>query len=180
MLLLAFGIATYCHRRPAAFGVLLGYGLTSLALVVVIVAAFKILARWCRHRRLRAIGIAGVDAMDGLEFERYVAALLKDHGFTSIKLTDRFDLGVDIIARKDGVMWGIQVKRYNGVVKADAIRQVVTALKFYGCDRAMVITNSCYSRPAKKLAVSNGCVLVDRSELARLIWSRSGGLHSNC
>jgi HJR/Mrr/RecB family endonuclease len=41
----------------------------------------------------------------------------------------------------------------------------------YRCSRAMVVTNSTYTSRAKTLGKSNGCVLVDRVELARLIES---------
>ena len=100
--------------------------------------------------------------MTGLEFERCIAGLLKQQGYTNVRLTEKYDYGVDIIAEKDGIRWGIQVKRYAGLVKADAIRQVVTALKIYNCDRSMVITNSTYSMVAKDLASCNNCVLIDR------------------
>ncbi|HUY53138.1 MAG TPA: restriction endonuclease [Candidatus Dormibacteraeota bacterium] len=107
--------------------------------------------------------------MIGLEFERYVAGLLKTHGYTNVELTKHFDYGVDIIAEKDGTRWGIQVKRYSGLVKADAVRQVVTALKKYNCERSMVITNSTYSIVAKDLASCNNCVLIDRGILLQWI-----------
>lgn len=57
-----------------------------------------------------------------------------------MQLTEHYDLGVDIVARKDGVTWGVQVKHYSGLVGINAVRQVVVALKMYGCDRAMVVT----------------------------------------
>ena len=65
--------------------------------------------------------------MDGLRFERYIKLLLERIGFYSVKLIPRFDLGVDVIATKDNVTWGIQVKLYSGMVTAHAVRQVVTA-----------------------------------------------------
>lgn len=106
-----------------------------------------------------------VDNMSGLAFERYVADLLSKRGYTNIQLTEHYDFGVDIVADKAGVRWGIQVKRYSGLVKAEAVRQVVTALPLYGCDQAMVITNSTFSHVAQVLAESNNCVLVDRRKL---------------
>jgi restriction system protein len=109
-----------------------------------------------------------IDAMTGLEFERYVAQLLLLQGYGAVRLTEKYDYGIDIIAIKDGITWGIQVKRYSGLVKADAVRQVVTALKKYHCDRAMVITNSIYSNVAKELARTNGCILIDRARLMRM------------
>ena len=106
--------------------------------------------------------------MDGVSFEHYVAQLLIDQGYANVSLTEHYDYGVDIIAEKDGVRWGIQVKRYSGLVKAEAVRQVVTGLRLYGCDRAMVVTNSTYSNVAKRLAEGNDCVLIDRYGLATL------------
>ena len=111
---------------------------------------------------------ASIDNMTGLQFEQYIAKLLKQRGYSNVRLTEQYDLGVDIIADKDGIRWGIQVKRYSGLVKAEAVRQVVTALKFYNCDKSMVITNSYFSNVAKSLADSNDCILVDRLKLEAL------------
>lgn len=99
--------------------------------------------------------------MDGLEFQEYVADMLKRQGYPDVMLAERYDYGVDIIATKDGVRWGVQAKRYSGLVGADAVRQVVAGLCMYDCERAMVVTNSTFSRVACKLAASNNCMLVD-------------------
>jgi HJR/Mrr/RecB family endonuclease len=112
--------------------------------------------------------VARIDSMTGLEFERYIANLLRMQG-CKVRLTEHYDLGIDIIAEKDGRRWGIQVKRYSGYVGIEAVRAVVAALKMYHRDRAMVVTNSVFSRSAKALAQSNACVLVDRTILVRWI-----------
>lgn len=114
------------------------------------------------------IRLQDIDSMDGVSFEHYVAQLLIEQGYANVSLTEHYDYGVDIIAEKDGIRWGIQVKRYSGLVKAEAVRQVVTGLRLYGCDRAMVITNSTYSNVARRLAEGNDCVLIDRSGLSSL------------
>ena len=140
-------------------------GVYQLGLIIfaLLVAPYLLVA----IRRLipRRLSTKNIDQMTGLEFERYVAKWLQNRGYTDIKLTEKYDYGVDIIASKHGTKWGIQVKRYSGLVKADAVRQVVTALKKYNCDRAMVVTNSAYSRVAIELARTNQCVLIDRARL---------------
>ncbi len=177
----------YYRRRRSGNGImpliLIGivaqsYGFTAdiastLLIYAVIVAAAVTLMillirvwRW-RQRTTVLNSMLAVDAMTGLEFERYVAALLKRQGFARIKLTERCDWGVDIIAHKDGIRWGIQTKRNSGLVKVAAVRQVVAALNKYGCERGMVITNGTFSRPATEIARSNNCVLMDRNQLAR-------------
>jgi HJR/Mrr/RecB family endonuclease len=112
--------------------------------------------------------MAAIDTMTGLEFERCVAKLLKVQGFEHVRLTEEYDLGVDIIGEKNGIIWGIQAKRYTSLVGANAVRQAVAALKYYGCDRAMVVTNSYYSRVATELARTNNCRLIDRAVLIKL------------
>ena len=68
---------------------------------------------------------------------------------------------------KDGIRYGVQVKRHKGVVGANAVRQAVTALNLYDCDRAIVITNSYFSKTAIRLALSNDCILLDRDFLLK-------------
>lgn len=132
-------------------------GLIVLSLIVV----KEIVVRIWKRRKVW-LRTTNVTTMTGLEFERYVVAWLKKRGFTGVRLTEHYDLGVDIIAGKDGITWGVQVKRCNGMVRAAAVRQVVTALRHYNCNRAIVVTNGVYSRPAIELARSNDCMLVDR------------------
>lgn len=147
-------------------------GLSVIMAIIIVAAALKYRAEQCK---IRALDIAAIDSMDPLDFERYIAKLLQHIGFSEVRLTERYDYGVDILARKDGVVWGVQVKRYNNLVKAEAVRQVFTALVRYKCDRAMVVTNSTYSRPARELAADNNCVLIGRDELAGWIADFQGG-----
>lgn len=158
LILLASMIYTYWDYIDYALVALLA--LFSIKLIVKIVKKTYTLLK---NRRLQ-----DVDSMDGTSFEYYVAQLLIDRGYSNVSLTEHYDYGVDIIAEKDGIRWGIQAKRYSGLVKAGAVRQVVTGLRLYKCDRAMVITNSTFSNVAKRLADGNDCVLVDRNGLYAL------------
>ena len=153
-------------------GVVITYR-TFVLYALVIIAAFVMLrltVRLCRTicNAVANRKLSNVDDMDGIEFETYIASILKNQGYMNIKLTEKYDYGVDIIAVRDGIRWGIQVKHYSGLVKADAVRQVVTGLRVYGCDRAMVITNSVFSNVAVRLANSNKCVLIYRSGLSKM------------
>lgn len=144
----------------------------TIALSVLSFATYK----WWQDKKIyEAYTITNIDTMDGLEFEAYLADLLRRRGYANVRLTERFDLGVDIIASKDGITWGIQAKRYSGQVKAAAVRQAYTALAHYKCDRAMVVSNSVYSRPAQSLANSTKTVLIDREQLSK--WVYESGKH---
>lgn len=150
-------------------------GLAVVASIFVLVILVRVFRAYRQYRRRHVLDVAGVDEMNGTEFERYVALLLTAQGYNDVRLTECFDLGIDIIANRDGICWGIQVKRHSDMVKAYAVRQAVTALKHYDCDRAMVVTNSTYSKVATKLARSNDCVLIDRLKLTQWIEQLNGG-----
>lgn len=117
--------------------------------------------------------MSDIDNMNGVKFEYYLAGILRKRGFTNVKVTEKYDLGVDIIAQKDGVTWGIQAKRYNSIVKLAAVRAAYTALSHYKCERAMVVTNNYFSNPAKTLASETKTVLIDRDTLAKWVYEAS-------
>jgi len=165
LLIVAVGNGKSAQTLQQIFAILL----LLAALVIAAIFFFRMCQRQRELQKLRALEMVDIDVMDGLEFEKFIAKVMASRGFTKVQLTERYDYGVDIIAHKDGVRWGVQVKRYSRMVKAEAVRQVVTALNKYKCQRAMVVTNSTFSRPAKVLAETNDCVLIGKDELAEWI-----------
>jgi restriction system protein len=145
--------------------------LACLALLACIVGAVVSFVAFRKHQKLRAIQLSGVDVMDGFVFEKYVQELLKNQGFANVRLTEKYDLGIDAIADKDGERWGIQIKRNRGKTKAESVRQAVTALNHYRCTRAMVVSNSQFTGAARQLAASNQCALIDRQQLSAWIFA---------
>jgi len=117
-----------------------------ILLIIAVLVLIKILLKL---RRFIKYKLSHVDTMTGLEFEKYVTKYLRNQGYKT-NLTEKYDLGIDIVAVKDGIRYGVQVKRYKGVVGANAVRQAVTALNLYDCDRAMVVTNSYFSNTASQ------------------------------
>jgi len=114
-----------------------------------------------------------IDKMKGLEFEHYVAEILKKQGFKRVSVTKATcDFGVDIIctAKKGKEKIAIQVKRYNSPLSGKAIQEVVAGARHYNATRAMVITNSTFTPKAKVLAKSNDCELIDRYLLKRWVY----------
>ncbi|MCV7214133.1 restriction endonuclease [Mycobacterium crocinum] len=149
--------------------------LAALSAVAVVVSAWRALLVWLDHRRdirrdalYRATGQAAVDAMTGVEFEHYVAAVLRGIGYTVELTRATGDFGVDLIATKDGTRTAVQCKRQNRVVNGSAIQQVVAGAAVHDCAATMVVSNHRYTRAAEQLAEVHGCVLVDRTRLARM------------
>lgn len=146
-----------------------------LTVPVVVVAGWRWWLAWLEQRRgrrldalYRASGQAAVDAMTGLQFEHYVAAVLRGLG-CEVQLTKASgDFGVDLIAVRDGVRTAVQCKRQDRAVNGSAIQQVVAGAAVYQCAATMVVSNHRYTRAAEQLAEVHGCVLVDRVRLARM------------
>ena len=134
--------------------------------ILIAITTLFLIKLLLKLRRYIKYKLSHVDTMTGLEFEKYVAKYLRNQGYKT-KLTEKYDLGIDIVAVKDGIRYGVQVKRHKAVVGANAVRQAVTALNLYDCDRAMVITNSYFSKTAIRLANSNDCILLDRDFLIK-------------
>lgn len=113
-----------------------------------------------------------IDKMKGLEFEQYVAEILRKQGFKRVSVTKATgDFGVDItcFTKKGKEKIAIQVKRHKSPLSGKAIQEVVAGAKHYNATKTMVITNSTFTPKAKVLAKSNDCELIDRYLLKKWV-----------
>ena len=146
-----------------------------LALLRLIFFPFKLLGRllsWILSHVSDswAFRHADVDGMDGWEFEEYVARLLKKNGFRHVEVTSGSgDQGVDILADREGVSYAIQCKHYDGKIPNKAVQEAYAGAEYYGCDVAVVLTNSYFYPSAFELGDSIGVELWDRDTLNKLI-----------
>ena len=109
--------------------------------------------------------------MDGHTFEYYCAELLRKNGYRNVEVTKASgDQGIDIIAYKNGVKYGIQCKCYSSNIGNKAVQEVFAGIKFYDCKVGIVMTNRYYTASAKELAAKNGIILYDRDKLNDLIY----------
>lgn len=91
--------------------------------------------------------------MDGVRFENYCASLLASNGYKNIELTKASgDQGVDIVADYKKEKYAIQCKYYATPIGNKAIQEVHAGKSYYGCDRAMVMTNQSFTKGATELA----------------------------
>ncbi len=110
------------------------------------------------------------DYMEGHDFEYFCADILRKNGFESVKVTPGSgDQGIDIIAIKDGVKYGIQCKCYSSDIGNKAVQEAFSGAKFYDCHVPAVITNRYFTKSANELAKKNGVLLWDRDKLNELI-----------
>jgi HJR/Mrr/RecB family endonuclease len=103
-----------------------------------------------------------LDSLTGVDFEKYLVNLLKEHGFDDVRTTVATgDQGADLIARLNGRTIVIQAKRYRGSVGNRAVQEVAGAVRYYRADEAWVITSGNFTASAKALAQANNVKLID-------------------
>lgn len=108
-------------------------------------------------------------SMDCYEFEEFVANIFRNLGYEASVTKKSNDQGVDIILRKGFISTAVQVKQYTDKVGNDSVQQVVAGMKFYDCDKAMVVTSSFFTKSAIELAAINKVELIDSESLISLM-----------
>lgn len=115
----------------------------------------------------RAISI---DNIEGHEFEFLCADILRNNNYENVTVTQGSgDQGIDIIAYRDGIKYGIQCKCYSSPIGNRAVQEVFAGKTFYQCHVGIVLTNNYFTTAAVELAQRNGIVLWDRNKLLQMI-----------
>lgn len=136
-----------------------------LWLVLGILSIGGLLFYLLEKQKLVKSGIADIDSMDGKKFEKYLEVLFERLGYKVERTRHIGDYGADLVTRKNDIKTVIQAKRHRGSVGIKAIQEAVASKGYYGCDKAMVVTNSSFTEQAKQLAVKNDVELWDRRDL---------------
>lgn len=112
------------------------------------------------------------DTLNGYAFEEFCANLLKNNGFTDVKVTPKKgDHGIDILANNSEKRYVIQCKRYSKNIGNKAIQEVYSGKTIYDGDIAVVLTNRYFTEQARNDARKLGVQLWDRNVLLKLIRS---------
>ncbi|HTX94202.1 MAG TPA: restriction endonuclease [Mycobacterium sp.] len=155
---LAFGLFVGVVGHSARTGFVAFYAI----LLVEVLLGWATKRQWPRRARPT---MTAIDAMDGVQFENYVAARLSRAGWRVRFTPPVGDYGVDLIAEKDGQTVAVQCKRYGKAVGVAAVQQVVSGARHHGCTRSIVVSNQEFTTAAKQLAHTHGCQLIGRKVL---------------
>ncbi len=113
---------------------------------------------------------ADIDLMEGRDFERFCADLLKRRGFLEVEVTKGSgDYGIDILAEKDGVTYAIQCKCYGSPVGVSAVQEAYAGRDYYDRMVGAVMTNQYFTSPAVDAAKKLKILLWDRGYLERMM-----------
>ena len=111
-----------------------------------------------------------IDHMEGHDFEYFCAELLKANGYGKAEVTSGSgDQGIDVIAEKDGIRYGIQCKCYSSDIGNKAVQEAYSGKEFYNCHIGVVLTNRSFTQAAIELAKKNRILLWDRKKLTDLM-----------
>jgi len=114
--------------------------------------------------------LSEMDNLEGIDFEKFCAALLAERGFDEIEMTKASgDYGIDILAQKEGVTYAIQCKCYSGPVGVKAVQEAYAGRDYYDRMVGAVMTNQYFTAPAVEAAKKLKILLWDRGYMDSMI-----------
>ena len=118
----------------------------------------------------KSLTISKIDALSGVEFEKFVAQLFEYLGFKTEFTPASGDNGIDVVARNRRYSIGIQTKLYyNHNVSNKAVQEVYSGKSYYKTTYALAVSNWNFSKPALNLAKELNVGIIDRSILKNML-----------
>lgn len=121
-----------------------------------------------------------IDTLSGDDFERQVAAMLREGGCTEVeRVGGRGDRGRDVSGvLPDGRSLLVQCKRYapHRSVGSGDMQRLLGARTDFGADVAILVTNARFTADAERYARENGIVAIGRNLFAT--WLKGAALDS--
>jgi len=110
-----------------------------------------------------------IDTMTGSEFEEYLEDFFIKSGYRVERRKHSHEQGLDLLLERQGERTAVQVKRYRKPVGNKAVQEAIAARDYHRCIKALVVTNSSFTTPAKQLAKRCKVELWDRKILKEKI-----------
>lgn len=151
-------------------------GIVAAIIGLAVAIVIMILVNNAKAERLKKSGIADIDKMEGVQFEKYLGHLFRAKGYKAEVTKVSGDYGADLVLQKDGKKIVVQAKRYSKNVGIKAVQEAQASIAHYGATEAWVITNSDYTAAAYELAKSNRVKLINREALVEMILGMNPGV----
>lgn len=142
-------------------------GEQSVGYALACAISILILCRRISSRRYLRMPMKKIDKLSGRSFEKYLLAQFRHLGY-HVTLTDAsHDYGADLVIKKHGEKIVVQAKHYERNVGIAAVQEAVGSIAYYDADRAMVVTNSGFTKSAWNLAGQNDVELWGRDVIRK-------------
>ena len=143
-----------------------------VTLLTIIIQIFIVLNKYNKEKDLQELmmddDFTQIDDLSPRDFEEWVARLMRIQGYDAYTTKYSGDYGVDVIAEKDDLKIGIQVKKYNSAVGIKAIQEIASGIVYYECYEGWVITTAPkFTKAAINLAEKHGIKLYNKYDLAK-------------
>jgi restriction system protein len=140
--------------------------LVATAALLVLVAVAGIAIRIRQDHMFHRATLRSIDAMDGTQFEEFLAVLFTHLGYHVQHVGMSHDFGADLVLTSPRHRIIVQAKRYAGNVGIGAVQEALGAVQYYCGTRGMVVASSGFTESARELAARSGIELWDRQRLA--------------
>lgn len=138
--------------------------------IICAIAIFSIITIIVTGKFRKSFKRNALDEMEGHDFEYFCADLLRKKGFIDVEVTKASgDYGIDILAEKDGITYGIQCKRYQEPVGIKAIQEAYAGKEYYDKMVGAVMTNQYFTTPAVETAKKLKILLWDRGYIDSML-----------
>lgn len=102
------------------------------------------------------------------EYELYCAEMFKAAGWDAKATKSSGDQGVDVEAKRNGVLLVAQCKKFAKPVGNKAVQEIIAGQNFYAADRAVVIATNGFTKSARQLAAASGVELIHQDDIGNL------------
>lgn len=116
-------------------------------------------------------------AMNGKDFEEYLAWLFRKRGYHVEVTAYAGDHGIDLLLRKDGAWYAVQAKRYgmHNPVREKEVREFYGSYANLGYERGFFVTTGRFTDAARVWPGSRSLTLVNGAELHEMAQGLEGG-----
>lgn len=131
---------------------------------------YRLIEKKFAKKYIASISIDEIDILSGEEFEDLLSIYFKSLGLKVTKTKRSHDYGADLLVKSKTETIAIQCKLYyKRTVGNSAVQEIASAKEFYSANRAVVITNSTFTKPAEVLADKIGVNLINRTGLINML-----------
>ena len=135
---------------------------------ILVLVALGVLLYFKQHEKakLGQLAIKDIDRLDMDSFEKHLALLFKQQGFSLLKEKDGGKFAADFIAKSQNKRMLIHVlRKRTGKFGVKDVLDAAAAQEEAGCDEVMLVTNGFFTKDAPGAAADKKVTLWDQKRL---------------